>query len=275
MNKPLFPAWFNQTLSAAEEARLHHIDLLIDSSNLQYPLQTELTQEHGALEIALLLQDTPEEAIASIGPWLVRLPLKTLEQQPWLKPLLSSPNANHHLLALLSPWRFADLTHHLRHCTQVQWNNGKSTGLLRFYDPRLITAVTEALDPNQRWFHAPIISWHWCDRDQQPRSLPGYLSRQGLPSPLPTLVLKNLQIAGLIAWAEAEDYRRSWDVQPQHYGLSQQEALMRHLMHAQLDANRADLHDPDQRDAFVRNWLAEHSPISPPEEAEAQAEVVI
>lgn len=269
MNKPLFPTWFTQTLSAAELARLHHIDMLIDSTNLQYPLRDELTHVHSELEVALLLQDTPEETIAHNGPLLVRLPLKALGQQRWLNPLLSSPNANQHLLALLSPWSFTALTHHLRHCTQVQWNSGKSTGLLRFYDPRLITAVSEALDPNQRWFHAPLIAWHWCDRDQQPRSLPGYLSRQGLPAPLPALTLNNPQVAGLVAWAEAEDYRRSWDVQPQQYGLSQQEALMRHLMHAQLDANRANLHDPDQRDAFVRNWLAEHSPIAPPEETEA------
>lgn len=72
--------------------------------------------------------------------------------------------------------------------------------------------------------------------------------------------MSNEQIASLQAWSAAEDYRRRWAIQPQHYGLAQQESLVRHLVHAQLAANREALHAIQERDTFVRNWLEANSP---------------
>lgn len=270
--KPFTQPWLNLLCEQAVQARLKHFDLLIDASNLHYPLLSRLAELRQPPELAKLLQGTPEEAIAANGPLLLRVGLDQLDQQIWLSELLASRNAHQHLLALLSPWPFAALASHLRHCTQTEWNDGRSSGLLRFYDPRLLVATSEALDAQQMWFHAPVIAWLWQDRDRQPRSLAGSLRRQSeLPSPLPTLRLKHQQVTSLLAWSEAEDYRRNWDVKPQDYGMTQQEPFIRHLMHGQLAANREELYDLDQRDSFIRAWLAKHSPVAPPENAEEWA----
>lgn len=267
--KPSTQTWLGLLCEQTEQAHLQHFDLLVDSSNLHYPLLSRLAELGQTPEMAKLLQGTPEEAIAANGPLLLRV---GLDQQLWLNELLASRNAHQHLLALLSPWPFAALASHLSHCTQAEWNDGRSSGLLRFYDPRVLVATSEALDPQQMWFHAPVIAWYWQDRDRQPRSLAGNLRRQSeLPSPLPPLRLKRQQVASLLAWSAAEDYRRSWDVKPQDYGMAQQEPLIRHLMHGQLAANREGLHDIDQRDTFIRAWLAKHSPVAPPENAEEWA----
>lgn len=264
--------WLDLLYQQAAQARLQHLDLLVDASNLAYPLLIRLAEQESQPELAKLFQGTPEEAIADSGPLLLRLRLTQPQCPQWLSELLVSANAHQHVLALLSPWAFPELASHLRHCTQCEWNDGRSSGLLRFYDPRLLLATHEALDPQQLWFHAPVIAWHWRDRDQQPRSLAGNLQRHGeLPSPLPALRFNPQQVASLLAWNAAEDYRRSYGLQPHDYGLAQQEALMRHLLHAQLQANREGLHDIDQREGFVRAWLAKHSPVAPPANAETVA----
>lgn len=262
--------WLELLYQQAAQARLPHVDLLVDASNLAYPLLARLAEQESPPELTKLLQGTPEEAIADSGPLLLRVELTQNQYPQWLNELLASDNAHQHVLALLSPWAFPELANHLRHCTQSEWNDGRSSGLLRFYDPRLLLATHEALDPQQLWFHAPVIAWHWQDRDRQPRSLAGNLQRHGeLPSPLPTLRFNPQQVASLLAWNAAEDYRRSWGVQPSDYGLAQQEALMRHLLHAQLQANREGLHDIEQREVFICAWLAKHSPVAPSASAEA------
>jgi hypothetical protein len=264
--------WLDLLYQQAAQARLPHLDLLVDASNLAYPLLARLAEQESPLELTKLLHGTPEGAIADSGPLLLRVELTQNQYPLWLNELLATDNAHQHVLALLSPWAFPELASHLRHCSQCEWNDGRSSGLLRFYDPRLLLATHEALDPQQLWFHAPVITWHWQDRDRQPRSLAGNLQRHGeLPSPLPSLRFKPQQVASLLAWNAAEDYRRSWGVQPHDYGLAQQEALLRHLLHAQLQANREGLHDIEQREGFVRAWLAKHSPVAPPANAEALA----
>lgn len=272
MKSPIH-SWLTLLSEQATEAGLQQVDLLVDASNLQYPLLSRIDEAEQPPEIAMLLQGTPEEAIAADGPILLRIRAEQLKQRSWLDELLASKNAHQHLLALLSPWPFAQLASHLSHCTQAEWNDGRGSGLLRFYDPRMLVPTSEALDPHQAWFYAPIITWHWQDRDRMPRSLAGNLMRPAeVPSPLPTLRLTRAQVAGLLAWSAAENYRRSWGVQPQDYGLAQQELLIRHLMHGQLAANREGVQDLDQRDTYIRDWLAENSPIAPPvQEAEVWA----
>lgn len=67
----------------------------------------------------------------------------------------------------------------------------------------------------------------------------------------------------MVAWTSAEIFRQERLIQPHDYGLTQKEALVRHLVHAQLAANREDLHDLDQRDTFMCEWLAQHSSMAP------------
>lgn len=146
-----------------------------------------------------------------------------------------------------------------------QMESGRSGGLLRYWDPRLFLAVSETLTPQQgRWFHAPVSTWHWLDRDDQPSQLAGQPAHPSeLPQTLPTLELSNEQVAELIAWMDAEDYRALTCAQHQEYGLPNRETLQQHFVRAYLDANQQGVVDIDQRRAHVREWLARNSSISP------------
>lgn len=253
--------WLATLQEQALSHRLAHIDLLIDATGLNYPLWQSLAELKAEPAIAMLLDNTPEQAIAKQGPVLLRLQRQDQEHLLWLQQLLDSLHREPRLLALLSSWSFGELTEHLRHCTQAEWNQGRSGGLLRYWDARLFLAVSETLTPQQgRWFHAPVIAWHWLDRDDQPRQLTGQPVRPSeRPQPLPPLVLSNEQVAQVIAWTSAESFRQDWYIQPQDHGCTSQEQLLRHLVHAQLAADRERLHDLEQREAFMQRWLAERS----------------
>ncbi len=235
--------------------------MLLDTTGLKYPLWQSLADLKAEPGIALLLDGTPEQAIAKQGPVLLRLQWSDQEHRLWLQQMLDSLKREPRMLALLSNWSFTDLSEHLRHCTQAKWNQGRSGGLLRYWDPRLFLAVSETLSPQQgRWFHAPVSTWHWLDRDGQPSQLAGQPARHSeQPQPLPTLELSNEQVAQVIAWTSAESFRQDWYIQPLDHGFSGQEQLLRHLVHAQLAADRERLHDLEQREAFMQRWLAERS----------------
>ena len=251
--------WLTALQEQALGHRLPHIDLLLDATGLRYPLWQSLAELKTAPGMALLLDGTPEQSLARQGPVLLRLQWAEQEHQRWLQQLLDGLHQDSRLLALRSAWPFAELASHLRHCTQAEWNQGRSGGLLRYWDPRLFLAVSDTLTPQQsHWFHAPAIAWHWLDRDGQPRQLPGQPTRSGeLPQPLPTLALSNEQVAELVAWTCAESFRLEWCIQPHDHGLIGQEQLIRHLVHAQLAADRERLHDLEQREAFMHRWLAD------------------
>ena len=245
--------------------RLAHIDVLLDTTGLKYPLWQSLADLKNEPGIALLLDGTPEQALAKQGPVLLRLQWADQEHRLWLQQLFDSLHREPRLLALLSNWSFIELSEHLRHCTQAEWNQGRSGGLLRYWDPRLFFAVSETLTPQQgRWFHAPVSAWHWLDRDDQPRQLAGQSAHPSeLPQPLPTMELSNEQVAELVAWMDAEDYRAFTCAQHQEYGLPSRETLQQHLVRAYLDANQQGIVDIDQRRTHVREWLARNSSISP------------
>lgn len=265
--------WLAYLLQQAEDAKLSHLDLLIDATNFDYPLLSSLASLEPPMQLAQLFHGTPEANLADIGPILLRLSRHAHTHLSWLRDLLSSQDWHSHLLVLLSPWEFTALSQHLRHGTQAEWNAGKASGLLRYYDPRLFMAASDMLSPQQsRWFHAPVIAWHWLDRDRAACGLPGNHERHAqVPDPLPRLSLSREQIASLQAWSAAEDYRRRWAIQPQDYGLAKKESLVRHLVHAQLAANREELHAIEQRDAFIRNWLDANSPRVNQDKAGGQA----
>ncbi|UUY09489.1 DUF4123 domain-containing protein [Pseudomonas sp. J452] len=257
--------WLATLQEQALSHRLAHIDLLIDTTGLNYPLWQSLAELKAEPAIALLLDNTPEQAIAKQGPVLLRLQRQDQEHLLWLQQLLDSLHREPRLLALLSSWSFVELTEHLRHCTQAEWNQGRSGGLLRYWDPRLFLAVSETLMPQQgRWFHAPAIAWHWLDRDDQPRQLTGQPVRPSeRPQPLPPLALSNEQVAELVAWMDAEEYRAFTCAQHQEYGLPNRETLQQHLVRAHLDANKQAVVDIEQRRTHVREWLTRNSSTSP------------
>lgn len=266
---PTHATWLMHLREQALKHGLPHLDLLINATSLDYPLASALAALSPQPDTARLLENTPEDALAEQGPALVRLCWDEPEQLAWLAEFLAQVHRQSRVLALFSQWHFGELVDHLRHYTQVVWNRGKSSGLLRYWEPRLFLATSEMLNPAQSpLFHAPIITWHWIDRDGKASHLPGHPYRSGeLPRPLPSLELSNEQVAQIVAWTSAELFRQDSFIQPQDYGLAQQESLIRHLVHAQLAANRQQLHELDQRDSFIRQWLSSHSTISPGSEA--------
>lgn len=262
---PTHPMWLMQLREQALKHGLPHLDLLINATGLDYPLTPTLAPLLPQPDMARLLESTPEHALADQGPILLRLHWNEREQLAWLTEFLAQVHRQSRVLVLLSQWHFSELAGHLRHYTQAVWNQGNSSGLLRYWEPRLFLASSETLNPAQSsLFHAPAITWHWIDRDGRASQLPGHPSCSGeLPRPRPHLELNHEQVAQLVAWTSAELFRQDSFIQPQDYGLAQQESLIRHLVHAQLAANREQLHDLDQREAFIRQWLSDHSAISP------------
>lgn len=257
--------WLGELQRCAAQARLSHIDLLVDATNLAFPLNERAGELDRPIQQAAILRYTAEHGIADSGPQLLRLDRVDAGHVQLLRDLANAPRGNQHLLALTSPWDFHELSIHLAHCTQAEWNDGKSSGLLRFFDPRLFIAVSEALNPQQSWFHAPAITWHWRDRDGEIQQLPGRCQRSSeLPSPLPPLRLERAQVVHLQAWSLAERYYSSNDVEPIDYALNKREVLMRYLVHAQQAASREGILDLDQRDQFVHSWLQQHSAGAPP-----------
>lgn len=106
-------------------------------------------------------------------------------------------------------------------------------------------------------------AWRWRDCNRQPQSVSGnYRQPTQLPRPLPVLCLKSEQAANLLTGSAAEEYRRRWSVQPHDNELTQQEPLMRHLLHAQLAANRERLLDRGLREDFIRLSLAGNPPVT-------------
>ncbi|MBF3363212.1 DUF4123 domain-containing protein, partial [Pseudomonas aeruginosa] len=150
-----------------------HIDVLVDATGLDdYPLLAEHARQSDPPALFKLLEQTPEAALADEGPLLLRL---EDGHAAWLDELLERIDCRRHLMLLFSPWPLPRLGEHLRSCTQAEWNQGRSSGVLRFYEPGLFMAVSDMLDPRQsRYLHAPVSSWHWLDRDGRPRALAGH-----------------------------------------------------------------------------------------------------
>ncbi|MEH6493293.1 DUF4123 domain-containing protein [Halopseudomonas sp.] len=260
--EPRAAAWLKSLLEQSESARLGHLDLLVNTSRLDYSLPEHLQALAVPPQLAPLLEHTPEVAIADKGPLLVRIDLAVNDQRAWLAECLTQMYSQRRILVIHSRWPFAVLTKHLRCCTQAEWNQGNTTGLLRYFDPRLFLATCEMLDAAQsRGFHAPALSWHWIDRDDKPARLDGYAVPPQDAKPL-VLRLSNAQVATLMAWTNAEMFRQNYALEPAQYGQLNREGLMRHLMHAQLAADRGSCFD-DSREVFIHNWLVRHSATAP------------
>lgn len=249
--------WLDELWVNAQQLKQQHLDVLVDATSLDYPLLQQLAEQPDAAKLAKLFENTPEAAIADFGPLLLRV---DIGQRDWLKTFINAVDCNKHVVVVFSPWQFEALADHLRGFLQAQWNQGRSEGVLRYYDPRMLLPVTETLTPVQsNAFHAAVISWHWLDRDQQPQSLPGnYVRHAQIPAAGPVM-FDHPQVANLLAWTEADAYRVDRCAVPQNYGLSRNESLIRHLYRSQLAANQKGLLEPEEREPFIEQWLVENS----------------
>lgn len=255
--KPSNARWIDELWVNAQQLKQQHLDVLVDATSLDYPLLQQLAEQPYAAKLAKLFEKTPEVAIADFGPLLLRV---DIAQRDWLKTFINAVDCNKHVVVVFSPWQFEALADHLRGFLQAQWNQGRSEGVLRYYDPRMLLPVAETLTPAQsNAFHAAVISWHWLDRDQQPQSLPGnYVRHAQIPAAGPVM-FDHPQVANLLAWTEADAYRVDRCAVPQNYGLSRNESLIRHLYRSQLAANQKGLKEPEEREPFIEQWLVENS----------------
>ena len=259
---PTPTAWLLYLCEQARAERLPHLDILINSTGLDSSTLEELAELVPQPQYANLLDGTPEQALQ--GPHLIRLAYEESSHYDWLHTLIETTYGDFRVLALLSPWPFDDLSQHLCTCTQAEWNQGEDGGLLRYWEPRLLRPISEAFTPEQsRWFHRAVINWYWLDRDNKTEQLTGWLDRSTQPQPTQALTLSNEQVAELIAWTEAEDFRMGTGIKPQDCGLGSREMLARHLFHAQRDADRASIYDSEQRRAHIRQWLLRYSTVAP------------
>ena len=71
-------------------------------------------------------------------------------------------------MLLISPMPFDVLAKSLQGLSQLEW--GGQSGLLRFYDPRVMPEVlASVLSPEQKeQFLRVTLFWSWLNRDQQP-----------------------------------------------------------------------------------------------------------
>jgi hypothetical protein len=258
--------WLSHLQGRATGKGHSHIDLLINTTGLEYPLLQQLNQLKPPPQLALLFTGTPEHGLAEQGPVLVRLAQPETAHIEWLGQFLQSQHREARVLSPLSDWPFEALAEHLRWCTQAHWDQGNSSGIFCYYDARLFKCIVEALAPlYSTRFHAAVFNWCWLDRNGKALELAGQHCRyaQASQSP-PALVLTKEEVARIRALAAAEQWCAEYPLQPWQYGLNGHEELVQHVYNGQLAASRerGKLDEP-QRDEFVFKWLAQHSPRHP------------
>lgn len=249
-------AWLQRLAQQAHANRLEHIDLLLDATGLPAALPEPIAQQPNTR----LFDGTPEQELAEQGPQLRRVRLDDQPQLSATDALLDQLGTDR-VLVLLSAWPFETLSRHLRHATQASWGQGRHSGVLRFYDPRLFPLCCEALLPAQSdWFHAPSIAWYWRDSQGQPRELAGRPRRpEELPSPLPALNLSDTQLFDLVAWSEAVRFSEDYALTHRDLQLPSQEALHRYLVNGLRAAQREQVPEA-QRDDFLMSWIEQQNP---------------
>jgi hypothetical protein len=256
--------WLKCLLQDAETSDLEHLDLLVDATGLDYPLLQRLTELEPQPLHAMLLEGTPEHELAEQGPVLIRVLPVQPEQVGWLSELLTQLRGQSRVLALLSHWPFEPLTEHLRYCTQAQWDSGATSGILRYYDTRLLKHISGLfVGHDNRDFHAPVISWHWIDRDQRAQIIGG--GQRKFPEyikPSSPLMLDARQIESITARAEAEQWEAIHGPIKRSYRIGKEQRVNQIYL-GQLAANSKCL-EGDARNTFITEWLIENLPETVP-----------
>jgi len=248
-------------LSLQSRAQGHgHLDLLVDATALQCPVWSAREMLAQPLAECQLLAATPEHALASQGPILVRLNWADPHHRAWVTQLFTAHHQNPCYLVIGSRWPLENLATHLAYFTQAQWEGGQQSGIFRFYDPVLFGAVVEQLHPWQaKLLHAGIVHWQWRDRDGVVRQVHGLdqpLANSVLPDT--ALALDAYQMAAFAAWSQAQRWYRQRLLGSGDYGITAREALVHHVWMAHMAAQR-DKTVALQLDAYVETWLAQHS----------------
>ncbi|MPQ71094.1 MULTISPECIES: DUF4123 domain-containing protein [unclassified Pseudomonas] len=262
--------WLATLKEEAGSHDLKHLDLLINATLLDYPLQERLQELSPSPPLARLLEGTPEQALAAQGPMLIRVFWESPDQVSWVESFLHAFHDQSRVLAVMSRWSFDDLTEHLRHCTQIEWDEGARSGLLRYYDTRIFESVAglirplrdyafdgrplEGMDLCGRVFHGAVISWHWIDREQCSRTLHGEpVPRDHLPRPLPILRLSSHCVTTLQRWKEVEGFFLAHEESLRTLGADHQRNARYQVFEAVCDAEKQSLFGEERTDFIFAN----------------------
>jgi hypothetical protein len=186
-------------------------------------------------------------------------------QVNWLGEFARAFDSQSRILYLLSRWPFDALSEHLRYCTQAHWCNGAKSGILRYYDTRLFKHISGLfMGDAARDFHAPVISWHWMDRDRRPQVIGGHpIKLNEFVRPRSPLMLNAFQVEAIRGWTVAEQWEKTHGLQKRNYRVGK-EQLITQLYLGQMAADEKQLKGPT-RTAFLEEWLAQHLPENLPQ----------
>jgi hypothetical protein len=197
--------WLEQIADMAAAAGLSHIDVLVDQANCDLAILPGLNLMEPVIPWFSLFSGLPEEALLEQAPLLIRISLDEWRHKSWLDELVEHLAPQSRLLVLLSPLPFDALAGALQGLSQLEW--GGQSGLLRFYDPRVLPhLLNRVLDPEQQeQFLRVALFWSWLDRDGSPAWQRGsYRSSSPLLEPPPSIALTDEQYFRLGSLSDAQ-----------------------------------------------------------------------
>jgi hypothetical protein len=182
---------------ACQQASTDGVDVILDQAGMAAPLLPSVLSVQPAMPWHSLFTGLPEEALADVGPLLVRIDLAQPFQRHWLIGLLRSLPLDSQPLMLISQWPFEALATHLTQCLDAR--NGRFSGLLRYYDPRVFAVLFSHVlraEQQQPWLR-PALLWSWLDRDGTPQHLTGCSDTPQSPQPFGATELSTRQLGML------------------------------------------------------------------------------
>ncbi|WP_227103711.1 DUF4123 domain-containing protein [Chromobacterium rhizoryzae] len=196
--------YLDQISAAAAQRRYGHLDLLLDPAADGDNWLRRIAMIQPRLECLRLFDDTPFSDLRQDSPLLVRVMLSQPSHCDWLDGSLSLLWSQPQWIVLLSSSSQPALAAHLRRFLTVKLDDGGLT-LLRYYDPRLLRIVINALTPTQGAALGQRIDlWLWRNRDG---ALERWTAPSDHPAPLPSshqpLPLDSTQRVQLESYVEA------------------------------------------------------------------------
>jgi hypothetical protein len=168
-----YEQWLDQLEGLCRAADLDHVDLIVDQAGSDVSLLPALEAIEPAIPWFSFFNTTPEETLLPQAPILMRIRLDDWHHKAWLEEIVEQMGHMPRLMLLISPIPFDVLTKSLQGLSQLEW--GGQSGLLRFYDPRVLPQLlASVLDPEQKQrFLSLALFWSWLDRDQRIAWQPG------------------------------------------------------------------------------------------------------
>lgn len=119
---------------------------------------------HRGVGLHPLFADTPDAALSHAGPWLIDT---TVTGSDFLNQLAELKQAASCLIWIITPQDLTGLVQLLQLRLDVRLPDGR-LALLRFWDPRVMVGLTQALNPIQtEEFFGHIHEWHMMHERQR------------------------------------------------------------------------------------------------------------